>query len=78
MKNIWILLICLGASFSLAAQSLIEGNVLDEEGQGIAFATILLFTGDSTFVRGTISSADGHFFFEELAANRYYLIASNL
>ena len=58
---------------SLPAQTQIEGRILDEEGEPLAQAHVLLFTAaDSAFVQGAFAGAGGYFHLEGLSPGTYY------
>lgn len=61
MKNLLIILMAFLLPFSIMAQ--IEGKVVDESGEAIAFANVTLWA-DSTFVAGEVTQSDGGFCFE--------------
>ena len=68
----FILAVLLILSTVISAQSVISGRVIDKERMPIANATILLLnSGDSTYITGTISDTDGRFEFLNLKPDRY-------
>ena len=77
MKNLYLLLLLLGSNF-IFAQSTIRGQVSDAQQEPISFANVLLFSPDSTFVKGTITEIDGRFLFKKIEKGSYYLKISML
>ena len=63
---------------SLIAQHTIQGKLVTETNEPIAFANVILLNAeDSTSVyKGTISEDNGEFLFEEIASNDYLLKVS--
>ncbi|HRZ43511.1 MAG TPA: TonB-dependent receptor [Bacteroidales bacterium] len=52
----------------------LSGRVTDSaSGSGIAYASVLLFTSDSTLAYGTITAENGNFRLEDLKPGKYYL-----
>ncbi|WP_370086980.1 carboxypeptidase-like regulatory domain-containing protein [Ekhidna sp.] len=68
-----LFLICLSASL-LAQQAIIEGRIVDEEGEPIPAVNVILKSDRS---KGTISNIDGYFLIE-LAPGTYDLIFSHV
>lgn len=57
---------------SVHGQGQIQGKLVDEANQPIAYANVLLLkTQDSSFVKGSISSEDGNFVIEEIQPGNY-------
>lgn len=56
-------------------QSIVNGRVINENNEGVAFANVILLnTKDSTSVyKGTISEEDGSFYLEDVADSTYLL-----
>lgn len=72
-KILFILFICF--SVYTTAQS-IQGVVLDENGEGLPFATLQLFKADSSVKKVETTKADGTFRFTNLSENNYRLVIS--
>nr|MBX2877484.1 TonB-dependent receptor [Saprospiraceae bacterium] len=67
-----LILFCL-VQHSLAGQT-IQGEILDENDQGMIAANVYLMTAaDTTFIRGTMSNDDGTFIFEKLPAGNFLI-----
>ena len=65
--------------FSVAAQSSIEGVVLDEENNPLAFTNVLLFNAaDSSLNKGTITDIEGNYAIDNVSAGTYFLKASQV
>lgn len=57
----------------------VSGLIYNEEGETLAFANVFLLQAkDSSFVKGTITTMDGSFVFEEVAMGDYFLRLSML
>lgn len=78
MKN--LLLLCFTIfSFSLSAQSSLKGKVLDEDGNPVSFANVILNTAsDSTMYKAELTNDDGSFEILTVAAGNYWLEISSL
>ena len=73
------LIICFIAFQYLFAQHYISGQLFNQEGQPLEFASIVLYPiGDSTYIRGAITSQSGVFKFENLAPGSYQLVVQML
>lgn len=73
MKTILTFLAAIYLSFSISAQS-ISGDILDDKGNPIYYATVALYTSaDSNYVSAASSDLDGSFEFKSLEAKNYYL-----
>ena len=60
-KKMLITFLCFSAISPMMAQD-IKGKIVDEKGQPLAFANVVLLNRqDSTFVKGVVSGEDGHF-----------------
>lgn len=72
----------LGAALLLAQISFaqkISGVVSQTDGQGVEFATVMLYSAlDTSLVKGAITDADGRYEFENIAAGRYFVNASQV
>ena len=56
-----ITFLCFSAISPMMAQD-IKGKIVDEKGQSLAFANVVLLSRqDSAFVKGVVSGEDGHF-----------------
>ena len=59
------------------AQSSIRGSVSDGTGQPLAGTSMLLYKStDSTLVKGSVTTKEGTFHFDNLSSDRYYILAS--
>lgn len=57
-------------------QFTIIGKIMDTEEKAIAYANVLLYQVDSTFVEGTVSEENGSFYFSEIRKGDYFIEAS--
>lgn len=56
------------------AQSTVEGSVIDDQGEAVSFANVmLLHPQDSSLIGGTVSNLEGHFIIEDVASRDYLL-----
>ncbi|MFY0653408.1 MAG: TonB-dependent receptor [Cyclobacteriaceae bacterium] len=62
-------------SFKISAQSSgISGNIIDEENEPVAFATVMLFNNaDSAMVKAMASNENGVYSFSNVQSGNYYL-----
>ena len=59
------------------AQSSIRGSVSDGTGQPLAGTSMLLYkSADSSLVKGSVTTKEGTFHFDNLSSDRYYILAS--
>ena len=59
------------------AQSSIQGSVSDGTGQPLAGTSVLLYkSADSSLVKGSVTTQEGIFHFENLSSDRYYILSS--
>ena len=76
-KNIWIIpIVFILSTFTMEGfgQTLIRGLALDESGERLGFANVLLRQeADSIMVKGAISREDGFFAFENVSAGSYFI-----
>lgn len=68
---------CLVTGFTFA-QSSISGKLADAEGKSVEFATVTLFSADSTLVQAGLSDIEGVFEFKNLKNGSYYVTASSV
>ena len=67
----------LGTMFPVLAQNKITGKVVDEKGEALAFANVILLNRqDSAFVTGTTSGEDGCFTIESSCENGIVKVTS--
>ena len=60
-KKMLITFLCFSAISPMMAQD-VKGKIVDEKGQPLAFANVVLLNRqDSAFVKGVVSGEDGHF-----------------
>lgn len=72
--TVMLLFICASSS----AQSIINGRIVDQSGNGIAFSNALLLNqADSSLIQGVISDERGTFIFEKITTGAY-LIQANM
>ncbi|MEX2568127.1 MAG: outer membrane beta-barrel family protein, partial [Cyclobacteriaceae bacterium] len=65
--------------FESAAQSRINGKIMDNMGNPIAYASVVLLNSmDSLIVKGSVSEENGNFHFDQIAQNNYILSVSLL
>ncbi len=80
MKNFYclpLLLFVLFVSFTAASQNTVQGLIVDQNKNPVAFANVVLFEKDSiTVYRGAVSSEDGVFIFEDIKDDVFVLSAS--
>ncbi|MBK7426363.1 MAG: TonB-dependent receptor [Saprospiraceae bacterium] len=76
IRTNWVLLALAISTFSsvtIHAQSRIHGRILENTGEPLAFANVLLHHAkDSSFVKAEISNEDGTFSFDGLTPDSYY------
>ncbi|KQC32340.1 TonB-dependent receptor [Nonlabens sp. YIK11] len=72
-----ITLMVLLVSLQITAQHSIQGNLVDEQNQPVAYANALLFKmPDSTYYKGTTTDENGRFKMENIATGDYTFAAS--
>ncbi len=78
MKNLYTSIILLLCSFSIIeAQTVIKGSLLDEEGESISFANVLLNSAtDSSMVKVETSGVEGEFSFLGVEKGAYFVSVS--
>jgi len=60
-----------------AQNASIAGQLLDENQAGVPFASLILYSAiDSSMVKGTVTTNDGNYLFDRLAAGSYWLQTS--
>ena len=65
--------------FSLPAFAQISGTVVDDHGQGIPFANVILYqSADSSFIGGVYTAEDGQFSIPDTNPGNYYLQISTI
>lgn len=79
MKNLsTLLLIVLLGNLSLSAQNMLEGSILNTQGESIVATNILMEHSTNTQLNKVITTDEnGYFFLEDLADGRYTLIIEN-
>lgn len=78
MKKIFLVVLLLMHIITIQAQCSIVGKILDENKQGMAYATIQLLDKDLTFIQGTTTDSVGLFTMREIINGEYILIASSI
>ena len=80
MKNFFclpLLLFVFFVSFTAVSQNTVQGLVVDQNNNPIAFANVVLFEKDSiTVYRGAVSDEDGLFLFEDIKDEAFIITAS--
>ena len=76
-KLIYLLCLLSISSFTMAQTGVIKGQILDEEGQALEYANVLLLSAeDSTLIKGGLSEEAGKFMFERVAQGSYFVTTS--
>jgi len=74
IRHILFLLFILEGGVVYAQSGIVRGRAIDEATQqGIAFATVALFSTDSSFVKGELTDSTGHFEISGITEGNYYL-----
>lgn len=75
-KKLLITFLCFSAITPMMAQD-IKGKIVDEKGQPLAFANVVLLNRqDSAFVKGVVSGEDGHFAIDSPCNNGIIKVSS--
>ncbi len=74
MKNLFLLLLFCFSMYSIAQS--VQGVVIDENNEGLPFATLQLFKSDSSVQKVETTRTDGTFRFINLKENNYRLVIS--
>ena len=75
-KRTLITFLCFSAITPMMAQD-IKGKIVDEKGEPLAFANVVLLNRqDSAFVKGVVSSEDGHFAIDSACNNGIIKVTS--
>lgn len=75
-KRTLITFLCFSAITPMMAQD-IKGNIVDEKGEPLAFANVVLLNRqDSAFVKGVVSGEDGHFAIDSACNNGIIKVTS--
>ncbi len=75
-KRTLITFLCFSAITPMMAQD-IKGKIVDEKGEPLAFANVVLLNRqDSAFVKGIVSGEDGHFAFDSACNNGIIKVTS--
>ena len=75
-KRTLITFLCFSAITPMMAQD-IKGKIVDEKGEPLAFANVVLFNRqDSAFVKGVVSGEDGHFAIDSACNNGIIKVTS--
>ena len=78
MKRHLMMMLCLiGMAVSMNAQS-INGKLVDEKNQPLAYANVVLQQADSTFIDGKTSDEKGDFRFSKIIEGDYRLVISSM
>ncbi len=74
MKKTLIICLLLYGTVAIAQQSTLKGDLFDEEGKPLIYATaVLLFPNDSTMAYYGITNSDGHFTIKNVKSGEYIL-----
>ena len=73
MKAILTFFLCIFSLCQVYSQNKLSGRLLNENKEGLAYATISLLKNDSTLVSGTITDSLGYYVIETVAPNDYLL-----
>lgn len=73
-----IALFCVISSLLAQSSSKINGTVTDKSSERLSFATVALYSADSTFLRGTVTNDEGQFSISTQGAASGYLIIKNV
>lgn len=77
MKNLVVLYLLFSCSVLMAQQSTVKGDLFDEEGKPLLYATaVLLYPADSTMAYYGITNANGHFEIKNIQPGSYILQTS--
>jgi len=78
MKKLFYLLLWIITSYHLSAQNAtITGQILDQDGQPLEYANVLLLNAiDSSLYKGGLSESEGRFSFERIVPGDYLVSAS--
>ena len=75
-KKMLLTFLCFSAISPMVAQD-IKGKIVDEKGQPLAFANVVLLNRqDSAFVKGVVSGEDGHFAIDSPCNNGIIKVSS--
>ena len=75
-KKMLLTFLCFSAISPMVAQN-IKGKIVDEKGQPLAFANVVLLNKqDSAFVKGVVSGEDGHFAIDSPCNNGIIKVSS--
>ncbi len=75
-KKMLLTFLCFSAISPMVAQD-ITGKIVDEKGQPLAFANVVLLNRqDSAFVKGVVSGEDGHFVIDSPCNNGIIKVSS--
>jgi hypothetical protein len=68
---------CLFSSFAYSSNGIVKGTVMDVNGKPLSFANVLLlFSADSTLVKGDVTDMDGNYNFEAVSSGDYIVSIS--
>ncbi len=76
-KLIYLLSFILLSSFGFAQNGIVKGKIIDEEGQALEYANVLLLNAvDSTLYKGGLSEEGGKYVFERVTKGSYIVSTS--
>lgn len=76
-KLIYLLGFIISSSIAFAQNGVIKGQIIDEDGQALEYANVLLLNAaDSSLYKGGLSEAEGRYAFERVAKGSYIVSAS--
>jgi len=74
MKNLLVFLILLSSTLAYSQQTTLQGNLIDEQGTPLIYATaVLLNPADSTMAYYGITNDEGHFLIKDIKKGKYIL-----
>jgi len=78
LKTLLLFILLIACLFSTYAQTEIHGKIVDSAGKPAVNANVLLLNSkDSVLVRGTLSTDNGLFSFENIKSGKYLIIATH-
>lgn len=79
MKNLFLLLSICFSSITLSNAQAIKGQVVDDKGEGVFYATVALHSADDkTLIKGASTDDEGYFLLSNTEAGDYFITISML
>lgn len=76
-RNFYItLLFCLTFSLAFSQDFIINGVVVDDNQNPVVLANVILLTGESEFIKGTVTNDQGFYEFKAVTTGTYNIVAS--